>query len=158
MFRVIDPSSLLQPFFRSNQTEIVDKINLLKVFKDYRADIDDLDNSRSRLHNIVSEVISSLMDNFNMVDYLLGDTYPYLAPSDLQEEIDRLIQVGQPSYRNKERNATSPVRMLIANVDPSRSAIWRNAISPYFPLHPVILQSSDPNELILLSLHPCAVS
>ena len=154
MFRLLDPSEKLKTFFEDNKRVIVERIDLMGVFKDYQANVEDLENSRKKLHEEVASAILTLMADFNIVNYLLGDEYPYLSPSNLQEEIDAMIQVGQPSYRNKARNATSPVRMLISNVELSRSAEWGNAVTPFFPLRPVILQSPDPTVLILLTLHP----
>lgn len=154
MFRELDPSSRLEGFFQNHKKDIVDKIDLLSVFKDYQANLEDLEKSRNNLHLTVSHAISALMSDFNIVNFLLGDSYPYLENIELGSELDTLIQVGQPSYRNQERNATSPVRMLIGNVEMQRSSAWNAAIMPFFPLRPVILQIEDPTTLILLTLHP----
>lgn len=157
MFLNLDPSPLLQSFFDNNKPAIVRNIDLMKVFRDYQANVNDLEKSRENLHNEVNASILSLMADFNLVNFLLGDEYPYLAPVSLQQEIDRMILVGQPSYRNKARNASSPVRFLISNVELSRNETWSNSISPYFPLRPVILPMDDPNILILLTLHPQSI-
>lgn len=155
MFITLDPSDHLQNFFNEHKTQIVSGIDLLSVFKDYQANVNDLEASRENLHNVVSASILALMDDFNLVNFLLGDKFSYLTPVNLQQEIDKMIQLGQPSFRNKERNASSPVRMLMSEVAPSRSEVWGNAITPFFPLRPVMLPLTDPSLLILLTLHPC---
>lgn len=154
MQRILDPSPMLKEFFANNRAAIVNRIDLLSVFNDYQANIDDLDTSRQRLVEIVSGAIDSLMADFNIVNFLLGDEFPYLPPVDLQEEIDYMIRIGQPTYRNKERNASTPVRLLMGKVENSRSSQWQNTISPYFPLRPVILKLDDPTMIILITLHP----
>ena len=154
MFRTIDPSDHLDSFFHTHKEDIVNRIDLLKVFKDYQANVEDLKRSRENLQQEVGNAIDVLMTGFNLVNYLLGDTYPYLSSGNLQEEIDSMIRMGQPSFRNKARNATSPVRMLMANVELSRSSEWTNAITPLFPLRPVILPLKDPNLIVLITLHP----
>lgn len=154
MFRMFDPSSRLDKFFNDHKKEIVAKIDLLKVFKEYNANVEGLDKSREDLHATVSDSIMTLMENFNIVNYLLGEEVAYLPVANLQEEIDAMIQVGQPSYRNPDRHATSPVRMLIGNVEPQQEGKWGNAIAPFFPLRPVVLRQKDPDTLILLTLHP----
>lgn len=154
MFRTIDPSAHLESFFESNRDSIVSRIDLMKVFKDYQANVEDLAKSRENLHSEVGRAIETLMRDFNMVNFLLGDPYSYLSSVNLQKEIDKLIQMGQPSYRNKARNATPPVRMLMADVESSRSAAWNNAVSPLFSLPPVMLPVSDSTILVLLTLHP----
>lgn len=154
MFRTIDASNHLNSFFDAHKDDIVNRIDLLKVFRDYQANVDDLEISRNNLHQEVSKSIEALMTDFNIVNFLLGDSYSYLSSVNLQEEMDKMIQLGQPSFRNKARNATSPVRLLMANVELSRSAAWTNAVTPFFPLRPVFLSLDDPNIVILLTLHP----
>lgn len=154
MFRKLDAAPKLEKFFNDNKSGIVSRIDLMKIFKDYQANMQDLEISRNQLQSEVERAIEDLMKDFNIVNYLLGDRYDFLNPTELQKEIDVLIQVGQPSWRNPERNATSPVRMLIGNVENSRSGDWNSAIGPYFPLRPVMLQLADPNIIMLLTIHP----
>lgn len=154
MFRMVDPIPHLEKFFNIHKEDIVSRIDLLKVFKNYQANIDDLEKSRKDLQQEVGNSIETLMADFNMVNFLLGDTYSFLSPVNLQEEIDKMLQLGQPSYRNKARNATSPVRMLMANVPLSRSSEWISSVSPFFPLRPIILPFNDSNKIILITLHP----
>lgn len=158
LFRVFDPSERLEEFFRDNKHQIVGGIDLMAIFKDYQANPADLEKSRERLNKAVAQSISALMENFNIVNFLMGDKFPYLGAANLQQEMDSLIKIGQPSFRNKSHNATSPVRILIGNVETSRASSWSKAISPYFPLRPVLLSLSDPNTLILLTLHPVKVN
>ena len=154
MFLTTDATPHLESFFNSHKDDIVSRIDLLKIFKNYQANVDDLEKSRHALQQEVGEAIENLMADFNMVNFLLGDYYSFLSPVNLQEEIDKMLKMGQPSYRNKARNASSPVRMLMADVPLSRSSEWSNVISPYFPLRPIILPLNDVNKIIMITLHP----
>lgn len=154
MFRSLDPGGYIDKFFDENKEAIVNRIKLLDVFEDYQANIEDLDRSHQSLDQSVIDSIESLMRNFNIVNYLLGERYPYLGTVDVQKEFDDLIKLGQPSFRNKAHNATSPVRMVLANVEHGLSSQWSNTITPFFPLRPICVQYSDSTTLILLTLHP----
>lgn len=154
MFRTIDPSAHLESFFNTHKEDIVKRIDLMKIFKDYQAKVEDLDKSRSNLQQEVGEAIEALMRDFNIVNFLLGDSYNYLSPVNMQEEIDKMIRLGQPSYRNKAHNATSPVRILMAEIELSRSSKWTEAVSPFFPLRPVQLPLDNPNMIVLITMHP----
>lgn len=154
MFRTLDASPLLQQFFEQNKSTIVNKVDLIKLFDEYQVDPDKLDSYHGRLQGRVNTAIDSLLENFNIVNFLLGDGYPYLNAVNLQDEFSTLINVGQPSYRNKAMNATTPIRILLANVEREREAQWSSKINPLFPMHPASLPISDTNSLILLTIHP----
>lgn len=154
MFRTINATPLLRRFFESNKTTIVRGVDLIEIFNRYQINPAGLESTRLNLQDTVSSVIGSLMADFNITDYLLGEGYQYLPPIDLQKEISTLISVGQPSYRNPAMNATTPVRILIAPVHPEREPRWRNRISPLFPMLPIQLSTPDTTTLILLTLHP----
>lgn len=154
MFRTLDPTPMLNSFFEANKNTILQQIDLLELFDDYKADPQDLDNSHENLCKSVKDAIHSLMASFNITNYLLGDNYSYLQPTNLQNEISSLITVGQPSFRNRAMNATPPIRILMANVEPSRVSQWRAIITPYFPLQPIHLDFKDKTTLILITIHP----
>ncbi len=158
MFRTIDTSPLLEGFFEANKESIVKGIDLMKVFNDYTADIQQLEKSHEQLRGLVLSSVNSLMSDFNMVNFLLGDTYPYVPPVVLHEEIGALLAVGQPSFRNRVMNATTPMRILMAKVDSNRVSQWEAAVVPCFPMRPVQLPLSDPTAMILLTLQPCEAS
>lgn len=154
MFRSLDPSPLLEGYFDANKPNIVREIDLLAVFDHYKANVEDLDHSHENLRKTVRSVINNLMADFNIANYLLGDECAFLHPTDLQTEIGALLAVGQPSYRNRAMNATPPVRIVMANVEPGRAAQWETTITPYFPMRPVNLGISDPTSLMVLTIHP----
>lgn len=154
MFRTIDATPLLKQFFELNKKEIVDAVDLLTVFEQYKANLNDLDSSHESLREAVRESIRKLMLDFNMTEYLLGESYPYLENINLQEELDALLAVGQTTFRNMAMNATPPVRMVMAKVNNARKAQWESTIIPYFPMQPVHLSGTDPNSIIILTIHP----
>lgn len=154
MFRLLEPTSLLPHFFENHRKEIVSKIDLYKVFEDYQIDIRNLSTSHKNLCDSVKEAISLVMGDFNIVDYLMGETYPYLEPVNMADEFKALLAVGQPTYRNKAREATPRVSFLFANVPISRAEEWKQEVSHYFPMKPVHLHSNDSNSIIILTLHP----
>ncbi|MDE6562415.1 MAG: C1 family peptidase [Muribaculaceae bacterium] len=155
MFRSIDTSSLLEGFFEANKERIVSSIDLMKVFDDYTAEIQGLEKSHEQLQGLVLSAVNSLMMDFNIVNFLLGDKFPYASPVTLHEEIGALLAVGQPSYRNHTLNATTPMRILMAKVDRNREAEWEASVMPCFPMRPLQLSLSDPTTLIILTLQPC---
>ena len=154
MFRFVNPGELLVTFFKANKERIVKNIDLLNVFEDYKADIRNLEKSHEQLREIVMDAISSLMEDFNMVNFLLGDEYPYLPQIDLPKEIASLLAVGQPSYPNRVMNATPPLRMIMANVEKGSSTAWDSTISRNFPMRPRQLSMEDTTTLTILTLHP----
>ena len=155
MFRLLDASPMLESFFEANKENIVRNIDLLKVFEDYRANIQDLENSHEQLRQTVKEAVIALMKDFNLANYLLGDSYPFLRSANLQEEMAILLAVGMPSFRNKAMNATPPVRIIIANVDLQRLSQWKIAVNPCFPMHPPMqLSLTDSTTMFLLTIHP----
>lgn len=154
MFRFLDASPVLQGFFDRNKQAIVKEVDLIDVFDHYKVNPEMLETSHMSLQNAVTSVIESLMADFNIANFLIGDEYPYLRPVDLQEEITTLLNVGQPSFRNRAMNATASIRILIADVAHERESQWIAKINPLFPLHPARIASSDPTSMILLTIHP----
>lgn len=154
MFRLLDASPMLESFFETHKEKIVERIDLLDVFDDYRANIQDLEDSHAQLRQLVKEAIIALMEDFNMANYLLGDRYPFLCPANIQEEIDILLKVGLPTYKNKAMNATSPIRIVMVNVEQERASMWETRTLPFFPMRPIQLTLIDPTMLLLITVHP----
>lgn len=154
MFRALDASPLLHKFFEDNKSAIVREVNLIRLFDNYQVNPDSLDASHQNLRETVKSVISSLMADFNLVNFLLGDEYAYLHPVNIQEELNTMITVGQPSYRNRAMHATSPIRILMAQVQIDRENQWTQRVTPLFPIRPNILAYPDPTTIILLTIHP----
>ncbi len=154
MFRLLDTSSRLHRYFNDNKSAIVADIDLIRLFEDYRITPDEMEVFHRRLEETVMSVITSLMGRFNIANFLLGDEYAYLDPVEIQDGIADLINVGQPPYRNRAMNATSPIRILMVNVEPEREAQWIATTNALFPLPPIQLDLSDSNTLILLTIHP----
>ncbi len=154
MFRFLNPGQLLKRFFDSNRGQIVGKINLMEVFSTYKASLEDLELSHQKLQKVVRVAVASLMENFNMAEYLMGTSFSYLNPTDLQDEIAVQLAVGQPSFRNRGMNITTPVRMVMTNVRTELAAAWEHTMNPFFPLQPAYLQSSDPTTIVIMTIHP----
>lgn len=156
MFRHIDASPLLDNYFRANKESIVNRIDLLKLFDEYQINTDQLGIYHENLRGYVREAISAMMGEFNLTNYLMGDKYDFLPESDVEKEITVLLAVGQPAFRNKSRSATAPVRIVLANVEPSRFSEWEQKVYSYFPLRPIHLQNNNTQTLIILTIHPVA--
>lgn len=154
MFRILDASPLLQEFFNRNKKTIVSQVDLIKLFEDYQVNPDTLDASHQRLRDAVASVIDSLMADFNIVNFLLGDEYPYLNQVNLQNEISTLINVGQPSCRNKAMNATTSMRFMLANITHDREGQWSSVVSKLFPMRPIQIKAASSTDIILLTIHP----
>lgn len=154
MFRELDASPKLKDFFEWNKKEIVSRIDLIRVFKDYQISTSDIETYHQNLRDAVSSVISALMENFNIVNFLLGDEYPYLQPVSMENELSVLMSVGQPSYKNKALNASAPIRHLISHMQQTRMNQWKNKTNPLFPMLPNYLHHSDPTSIILITIHP----
>lgn len=154
MFRVLDATPRLQGFFESNKTAIVNEIDLIKLFDSYQVNPENLGTYHLNLQNAVTSVIDSFMADFNITNFLLGDKYPYLDPVNLQDEISALINVGQPSFRNRAMFATSPIHIIMADIMQERENRWINKVTPLFPMRPIQLSLSDPTSLILITIHP----
>lgn len=154
MFRVLDATNLLQGFFNQNKSAIVSEVDFIKLFENYQINPEELDNYHRNLHNAVKNVIDSLMKDFNIANFLLGDRYMYLENVSLQNEISALIKVGRPSYRNPAINAMPPIYILICNVQHERENQWISEINPLFPMLPMRINSDDPTSMILLTIHP----
>lgn len=154
MFRTLDASPLLQSFFERNKSFIVREVDLIGLFENYQVNPDSLETSHQKLRDAVTSVIDSLMADFNIANFLLGDEYPYLNPVNLQDEISTMINVGQPSYRNRAMNATSPIRILMADIATDREIQWTSMVTPLFPMPPIQLPNFDSTSLILLTIHP----
>lgn len=154
MFRILDSSSLLDAFFKTNKDRIIKGIDLLKVFDEYTADINNLDTSHNNLRDSVRTAINNIIGEFNIANYLLGERYPYLDPVDMSAEMANLLAVGQPSYRNRSMNITTPVHIVAANVEPKQTSRWDATVTQCFPMRPSLLAMTNPNTLILLTIHP----
>lgn len=154
MFGVLDASPLLNRFFEQNRQCIVNRIDLSRIFDEYNVNQDDLERSHQRLKDSVSSAVDSLMSDFSMANFLLGDEYQYLTPVNIEEEISRLINLGQPSYRNLATYATAPVRILFADIVPERAIQWSSTVMALFPMPPLMLPNSDPTSITLLTIHP----
>lgn len=157
MFRILDPTKLLQSFFDANKAWIVGKIDLMKVFDEYQVSADNLEKSHETLRSAVGAATAALMADFDITEFLTGAGYPYLLPVNLQDEIARLLAVGQPTHKNTAVDVAPPMRLLMACVDSDRKNRWLSAITPFFPLQPMHLDSNDKLSLTLLTLHPLPV-
>lgn len=158
MFRTLDPSTLLQGFFDANRKAIVSQVDLVQLFESFQANPDTLDASHQQLETAVTSQIDSLMADFNMANFLLGDKVDYLPAVNLPHEMSTLMNVGQPSYRNPALNATPCVRMMLADVDAQREGQWKARISPQFPTMPTLLPYHDSTTLVLITIHPQEVA
>lgn len=154
MFRVLDASPLLQKFFDLNRFSIVNEVNLIQLFDDYKVNPDNLESSHQGIQNSVMAVINNLMSDFNMANFLLGDEFAYLNQVNIGDEFSMLLNVGQPSYRNRAMNATTPIYIVMTNICPERENQWTNDIVPLFPMRPVLINSKDNTSLTLLTIHP----
>lgn len=158
MFRVLYSSSLIRDFFDRNKSRITNGVDLINLFERYQINPDSLEVYHQELQDAVLSVIDSMIDDFNIVNFILGNEYAYLEAVNLQEEMSFMINVGQPSYRNRAMNATSQTRFLIGNVKHENENQWSSAISSLFPMRPVQLHMEDTDTLILLTIHPQKVA
>ncbi|MDE6581695.1 MAG: C1 family peptidase [Duncaniella sp.] len=155
MFREIETDDdLLRNYFTSHEKLIVSKIDLMKIFEEYQVAENTLERLHENIRSAVKAEIDSLLADFSVAEYLMGVSYAYIRPVNLANEIAALLSVGQPSYKNLAMNATSPVRILMCDVERSRVVRWHSTIAPCFPLQPVHVPSTDPTALILITIHP----
>jgi C1A family cysteine protease len=154
MFRVLDCSNLLKPFFDKNESIIVSKIDLLSVFKQYTVNVNNLAQTHEQLRDVVREAIGTLISDFSIADFMIGKQYPYISPINLQDEITLLAAVGQPSCRNKAINATTPACIILINVEPEKEEQWKYKVFPFFNIQPTLLKIGDTTTMILITFHP----
>lgn len=157
MFRRLDPSPLLTAFFDAHRQAIVSRVDLVTLFESFQANPDTLEASHQQLETAVTSQIDTLLADFNMANFLLGDNVDYLPPVNLPNEMSVLMNVGQPSYRNPAMNATPCVRIMLADVDAQREGKWKVQISPLFPTMPTLLPYHNSTALVLISIHPQSV-
>lgn len=153
MFRMLDASSCLQSFFNLNKEHIVQGIDLISLFNSYQAKPELLEEYHKSLQDAVTSVINGLMADFNIVEFLLGENFPYLQSVNLQDEISALINVGQPSFRNPARNATPQIHYLMTDIPNNRETKWTSEITHLIP-GTIQLPNDDQTILILLTIHP----
>lgn len=154
MFRILDASPLLQKFFAQNKSSIVNEVNLIELFDNYTANPDSLEKSHQEIKNSVLSVINNLMSDFNITNFLLGHSYPYLNQVNITDEFSTLLNVGQPSYRNRTMNATTPIFIVMTNICLEMENQWKNNIANLFPMRPILLNSNDNTTVIVLTIHP----
>lgn len=154
MFRVLDASPLLKRFFDQNKSAITNEVNLIELFDNYKINPDNIEQSHQEIEDSVKSVISKLMSDFNMANFLLGDIFPYLNQINITEEFSALFNVGQPSFRNHAMNATTSMCFVMTNICPERENQWTNNIVTLFPMRPILINSTDSTSLILLTIHP----
>lgn len=152
MFRYLDATPILEDYFRSTRKRVVESIDLIKLFQDYQVNLQDLDSSHEDLRTTVKNVINEQMGHFNISHFLLGGSYPFLKPITLQEEMDTLIAVGQPSFRNRSSYVSDPIKLLAVKVETEDLTLWKNKIHPFFNPQPIPFTISDPNTLIIITL------
>ena len=97
--------------------------------------------------------MSSTKD-FNITNFLLGHSYPYLNQVNITDEFSTLLNVGQPSYRNRTMNATTPIFIVMTNICLEMENQWKNNIANLFPMRPILLNSNDNTTVIVLTIHP----
>lgn len=154
MFKILDASPYLEDFFERNKIRIGKNVDLIKLFSDYQINPATIEDKHLQLQNQVENVIDRIMGDFNIAEFLMGREYEYLPAIDLQEEMTALINLSQPSYRNKAMHATSPIRIIIADIPPTQANRWNALINPLFPMKPINIRHSNPNTLLLLTIHP----
>lgn len=154
MFRSLDASPLLQVFFEENKSRIVKNINLIDLFFDYQVTPENIDVYHLEMQNAVMNAVNALMADFNIVNFLLGNTFKYLQPVNLHDEIGLLLRVGQPSFRNQTTYDTFPVRIILANIERGQENQWSSVVVPCFPMRPIELPFPNSTLLLLITIHP----
>jgi C1A family cysteine protease len=157
MFIYYEDRDLLQNYFNDHAMEILASIDLLSTFDNYAIDSETIQQARERLEAETLEAIAPLFKEFRMADYLLGREYPYLQPVRLDEEIARLVSVGQPSVRNSATDPAAPLRLVMLNLTDGQVAQWQNQADRCFPYRPTILSTEQTDCLNLLTVQPLPV-
>lgn len=154
MFCMLDGSEHILDYFEANKELIIRGIDLHRVFEGFTAHEEDLDQSHQEMRTLTLRSIELLLNDFNIVKYLLGESYPFLSPIDMENVISTMLSVGMPTYRNHIRNAETPARILLAKVEQESEQDWDSKISTLFPLRPTKLYLSNPTILILITIKP----
>lgn len=154
MFRELNCTNLLESFFNNNKKTILNSINLLKVFNEYNINTTDMGHARNVLYNNVKGAIENLLSQFKMSKYIMGESYEYIHPFNIQEEIKILTTLAQPTFKNRQINTVPSVRILMANVEYDELSQWESMIYRCFPFRPLLINIADTTILTILTIHP----
>lgn len=153
----IEDADLSESYFMDHISEILPSVDLLGTFRSYAVDSESISEARERLRGTTREAISRLFGDFNMAEYLMGRSYPYLRPRRVEDEIARLLTIGQPSSRHSAIDPPAPLRMLFTGLPDDRIAAWQSMTDQYFPYRPLVKSGGDHAQIFLLTLQPLPV-
>jgi hypothetical protein len=157
MFIYYEDYDLLKDYFDEHAHDIIARIDLISTFNDYVTDKENIQQAHERLEKATLDAIIPLFSNFSMPDYLLGRRYAYLRPLILDNEISRLLSVGQVSVRHNATAATEPQRMVMANLTEGNASLWKRKVDPCLPAHPVLLSAKQTGQVDLITVQPLPV-
>jgi len=153
-FVYLDFPDRLETFFMQNIDSITARIDLDGAFAEYAAGREDSQDARERLRRSTLEAIHPLFADFSIADYLLGRTYPYLEPIDIDKAMGQLYSLSQPSSRNTAVMPIPPSLLLVAEVHVTHRSEWVAAVNRALPYHPTPVASTDPTALDLITILP----
>lgn len=155
MFMTLTDDALLDALFERNVAEITAGIDLVAAFRNYDLSEHSMQAVRESLESVTRKAIGRLTETFNMEDYLhRTETYPYVAKPDLAKITHRLNHMAQILTRHTDFDSTCESQFLMVKVDNLQA--FRSLMNPCFNFPPVVLDASDRNTMVLLSLRTIA--
>lgn len=157
MFIYMADKDLLDAYYAANSKGIIANIDLMQAFDAYAANPESIQKSHDRLREATYNAIVPLFSGFSMVRFLMGESYPYVAPISLEQEINRLLRVGQASSRHKAAEPAIPTQLLLLDIAESQMDAWQTKITPLFPFRPAVVSVASPCSLDLVTIQPHSI-
>ncbi|HAB41316.1 MAG TPA: hypothetical protein DCE24_05615 [Porphyromonadaceae bacterium] len=141
--------------FTANIKRILQDIDLNSEFSGYGFTEEGITLLRQRLEKRISQAIETIFSDFTMEKYLRGtEVFPYIPGVEMGTLATRLARMALPTCRMNEIDNTGMALYVRINVDSTGLSQWDQFIKPYFPTHPLTLQSADSDILTVITVIP----
>lgn len=141
--------------FASNKDDILRNLDFNREFEDYGFTDEDIAELRKRMETKVDEAVDTIFADFSMDKYLrLASAYEYAPDADIEHLTTRLMRMAQPTSRMTGVDNSRMSLYLRINVESTGQSQWDQMIRPYFPAHPLTLETPARELLTVLTVTP----
>lgn len=148
---VLEPQ-VLDRYFEQHKTDIIQQMHLCDFVKDYRLDEDVIMECKRQLKQQLITLLERQYKDFNILEYLLGQQYPFLAPLPGIDKMLPALETGSDPFIRLKVNKTN-AGALLCNVylpmltDGTRQA-WESASTSHFVNTPAAYQLASRYKIV----------
>lgn len=153
MFLGLADEKVLDRFYESKSDSIVDGIDLVAAFGNFKLTPQSMQSVRDSLEQTTRQAIARLFDGFRICDYLSGTCrYDYLPTPDLSAIMRDMINMSLVLARTRVMGeTTSPARYMAVEITDGERARWDTLMQPFYNPVPAVVSTADHDSFVLVT-------